>query len=118
LIYPIHSGSPFFGYGLCRQFQGVELSQRNSLNFLLVLLSKLLEHGFALWSEAHTHEPAVGGAGHFAHEFGALGPLDEPYNSVMAFLQEFGQLGNGGPAPARKSCDAEKQLVLLGRKAT
>jgi len=52
----------------------------------------------------------------FLNQSPALRPLDEPYNSIVAFLQEFSEFGDGGPASPCKPRDSEQELMLLRRQ--
>ena len=48
-----------------------------------------------------------------AHQPAFLGALDQPYYRIVAALQEFGELRDRGPAPARVGRHTQQKLVLL-----
>jgi hypothetical protein len=79
----------------------------------LVKAGQLIQQSFTVRQKEYPHDPLVTYGPAFADKPAALGPLDESHDGVVALLEEFGQFGDRGPAPARKSCNTKKQLVLL-----
>jgi hypothetical protein len=71
-------------------------SQLESPHFSLVKFSQPAQQFFAFRKEEHLHDPVVACRLTFANQPPALGPLDKSHNRVVAFLQKFGQFGNGG----------------------
>jgi hypothetical protein len=82
----------------------------------LVKFGQLNQQFFALRQKENPHHPMVIRGLTFPNQPPALGTLDESDNRVVALLEKFGQFADRRPAAARKSCDPEKQLVLLRRK--
>ena len=78
---------------------------------------QFIQQLFALRQKENSHHPMVIRGLTLANQPTALGTLDESDNGVVALLQKFGQFADRSPAPARKSCDTEKQLMLLRCKA-
>ena len=77
---------------------------------------QLIQQSFTFRQEEYLHDPLVTYRPTFPDKAAALGAFDEPHDGVVALLEEFGQFSDRGPAPARKSRNTKKQLVLLGCK--
>jgi hypothetical protein len=86
-------------------------------NFTPVKFGQLIQQSFTFRQNVNLHDPVVAVGPALSDKPVAFGALHQPDNGVVALLQEFGELSDGGPSPARKTCDAQEQLMLLRRQA-
>jgi hypothetical protein len=98
--------------GVCAEESGADAGY-----FLLVEAGEAAEDAASFGGERDADDTAVLRVLRTAYESRLLGALDEADDGVVAFLEEFGELGDGGVAVRGEACDAEHELVLLGRDA-
>lgn len=78
---------------------------------------QFLENRKAWQRQFNSDIAVVGLVADFAHQARSFRPLYETDHCVVALLEKLGQFRDGRRPAARKPCYAEKQLVLLRRKA-
>ena len=61
----------------------------------------------------HLDQALVAPAGAALDPAGRFAARDQRHHAVVLRLQTLGQLGDAGPAPARKAAQLQQQLVLL-----
>jgi len=78
-----------------------------------ILSRNLVQNRITLMSQMNFDEAAIFLPGSFAYQPASFGALDQPYNSVVASLQELSEFRDGGPAAARVARHSQQELVLL-----
>jgi hypothetical protein len=67
--------------------------------------------------ELNVDHPVVVEIAVFGHESGLLGALHQGDHGVVAMLEVFREIGDGGPPLAGEAGDTEHELMLQGRDA-
>lgn len=100
------------------RFGFIRKSLLEPFDLSLVELGQLGKNSFTSGQKIDPHEPLITFAVILTDKSMALSALHQTDHRVVAFLQEFSQIGDRGPSMICKTGDPEKQLVLLRSEPT